>query len=458
MQQTPIVIRPQKGPQEKFLSSSADLAIFGGAAGGGKSFALLMEPLRHVTTNKDFVAALFRRTLADAKKPGGTWDQTVRMYGAIGAKPRYDNLSWQFPGGGRIVVGHLEHETTVLDWNGSEVPLILFDELTSFSRNQFFYLLSRNRSMCGVRPYVRCTCNPDADSWVAEFIAWWIDQDTGRAIPDRAGKIRWFVRVNDTLIWADSKKELIDRFPGEETLPKSVTFIPALLSDNPALIAADPGYQANLQALPTVERERLLGGNWKIRPAAGLYFQRSWCEIVDAIPAGLQSVRYWDLASTEKTESNDPDWTVGLRMHGSRIGGAYYISDVVRLRESPMKIESAIKNTASRDGKSVKIGLPQDPGQAGKGQAAYFVRQLAGFRVATARESGDKVTRFGPFSSQAQAGNVKVLRGAWNSVFFDALEGFPEASHDDDADACSGGFSMLTGGTSKIGIVSELRI
>jgi hypothetical protein len=78
-------------------------------------------------------------------------------------------------------------------------------------------------------------------------------------------------------------------------------------------MAADPGYLANLMALPTVERERLLGGNWKIRPAAGLYFQREWCEVVDAIPPKPWS-RGWDLAATPKTESNDPDWTSGTKI------------------------------------------------------------------------------------------------------------------------------------------------
>ena len=219
---------------------------------------------------------------------------------------------------------------------------------------------------------------------------------------------------------------------------------------------ADPGYLANLKALPLVEQARLLGGNWKIRPAAGLYFQRSWCEVVDAVPAGLDTVRYWDLAATEKTETNDPDWTVGVKMARDK-AGVFYITDMQRMRESPGKVEQAIRNTASADGKAVRLGLPQDPGQAGKSQAAYFVRQFAGYNVKTERESGDKVTRFGPFSAQALAGNVKVLRAPWNSVLFDQLEGFPDASHDDEADACSGGFEMLNNKTGRA-VVTELRL
>jgi len=431
-------IRPQPGPQEAFLSSPADIAILGGAAGGGKSYALLLEALRHID-NPQFGAVIFRRTLADVKKQGSLFDTSMPLYGEVKGTPRLDNLTWTFPKGSKVAFGHLEHETTVFNWQGSQIPMLAFDELTHFSRSQFFYMLSRNRSSCGIRPYIRATTNPDADSWVAEFIAWWIDQDTGMAIPERSGILRWFVRIGDELCWADTKEELQAQYEGCE--PKSLTFIPARLEDNAILVKADPGYRANLLALPLVERERLLGGNWKIRPAAGLYFRREWCEVVDAIPAGAEFVRYWDLAATEKTSNNDPDWTVGVKM--ARANGVFYITNVVRTRSSPMMVEQILKNTASADGFAVRVGLPQDPGQAGKSQAEYFVRQFAGFQIITNRETGDKVTRFGPFSSQAQGGNVKILRAAMNEDFLLSLEGFPDRAHDDDADVCSGAFAML---------------
>ena len=378
--------------------------------------------------------------------PGGLWDEATKLYSNMpGATPRLSNpMRWTFPSGAQVTFAHLESEATVLNWQGAQVPLLCFDELCHFSKNQFFYLLSRNRSMCGVRPYVRATCNPDADSWVAEFISWWISPETGLPVPERSGVVRHFIRVGDLIQWADKPEDLpVQLAPdGQSVKPKSVTFIAAKLTDNAALMDADPGYYANLMSLPTVDRERLLGGNWKIRPAAGLYFQRSWCEIVDALPAGLQLVRYWDLAATPKTETNDPDWTVGVKM-GRDASGVFYVTHAVRLREAPAGVEAALMNTASADGFGCRIGLPQDPGQAGKSQAAYFVQKLAGYTIATERETGDKVTRFGPFSSQARAGNIKFLRGPWLDDVLTSLEGFPEATHDDDADACSGAFSMI---------------
>lgn len=438
------VIRPQPGPQETFLGSGADIAIYGGAAGGGKTWALLMEPLRHIG-NENFGAVFFRRTTVQVRNEGGLWDESEKLYPVIGATPKEHVLSWQFPSGATVSFSHLEHDKTVLNWQGSQIPLICFDELTHFSQKQFWYMVSRNRSMCGVRPYIRATCNPDADSWVAEFISWWIDQESGLPISERAGVVRWFVRINDALIWADDPAELEEKHPGIP--PKSATFIPAKLTDNAALMAADPGYMANLLALPKVERERLLGGNWKIRAAAGLLFKRSWVTVVDVAPADLKIVRGWDLAGTPKVDGNDPDWTTGTKIGLSRSSGRYIVLHHVRERDTPHKIESLIANTASQDGKKVEISLPQDPGQAGKAQVATLIKMLSSYTARATPETGDKETRFGPFSAQCEAGNVDVLRGPWNEEWFMELEAFPDAAHDDDADSTARAFNTVSLGS-----------
>ena len=205
-----------------------------------------------------------------------------------------------------------------------------------------------------------------------------------------------------------------------------------------------------------VERERLLNGNWKIRPAAGLYFKRDWCPVVDQVPADLDIVRYWDLAATEKTEANDPDWTVGVKLGRDRSGG-YWLLDMVRVRANSGDAERFLLSSAEQDGKKVRIGFGKDPGQAGKSQALYLVRALSGFNVTPAPESGDKLTRFGPFSSQCRAGNVKIRRGSWNEELFRVLEGFPDLAHDDEVDACSGALEMLNPPMSNSGIFEYYR-
>src|SRR5690606_29561700 len=233
------------------------------------SYALLLEPLRHITTVPGFGAVIFRRTSVQVRNEGGLWDESETIYGPLGLRPRESTLEWEHtPTGNAVKFAHLEHEKNVLDWQGAQIALIGFDELTHFEAKQFWYMLSRNRSTCGVRPYIRATTNPDADSWVADLIAWWIDQDSasptyGQAIPERAGAIRWFVRLAGEIEWGDTPGELLAKYPGVE--PKSLTFIPSSLEDNPALTSKDPGYRANLLALDPVEQARLLQGNWKAR-------------------------------------------------------------------------------------------------------------------------------------------------------------------------------------------------
>ena len=139
--------------------------------------------------------------------------------------------------------------------------------------------------------------------------------------------------------------------------------------------------------------------------------------MVEAAPAGLTVKRGWDLAATPKTEANDPDWTSGVKL-GRDAQGRYWVLDHRRIRATPAGVERFLANTAAEDGPDVEIALPQDPGQAGKAQAHALVRALEGYMVRATPESGDKVTRFGPFSAQAEAGNVYVLRGAWNEAWF----------------------------------------
>lgn len=351
-------------------------------------------------------------------------------------------------------MAHLEHEKNAKDWQGSEVALFCYDELTHFSANMFWYIASRNRSMSGVRPYIRATCNPDPDSWVAEFIAWWIDQDTGLAIPERSGIIRWFVRIEEVLTWADSKEELLEKFPGSQ--PKSVTFILALLTDNKKLMERDPGYLGNLMALPRVERERLLGGNWKVRPNADSLFPQLPVQVLDNFPDDIVAFcRRWDLAATKPSEVNpDPNATVGILM-GRRKSNQVVILDMEWMREDGNYVRKKILEVAKADRKiaarrGVLLVLPQDPGQAGKDQIASYTKMLLGFRVKGVRETGEKEVRAEPLSAAWHAGNVAVLRAGWNQRFFAEMASFPYGNHDDIPDAASGAFLELTQGLSAL--------
>lgn len=463
------VIRPQEGPQTAFLSSSADIVIYGGAAGGGKSWSILYEPLRHVD-KLGFNAVIFRRTMPQIMNPGSLWDAARKTYTDYpGAKPiKTPRPHWDFPNGSNVTFSHLEREDTKYDFQGTEICLIEFDELTHFTESQFFYMLSRNRSTCGVKPYVRASCNPDPDSFVKKMILWWLDDRGEYADPDKSGVIRYFARINEELIWGDSREEVMEK-PGVmeefeslraelakdgidytiEDFIKSFTFISSNVTDNKVLLASNPGYLANLRSLSEVERERLLKGNWRIRPSAGLMFKRTQIPedgMLDEIPKDvIRWVRGWDLAATKKDENGDAAFTAGVLM-GKRRNGRYVVTDVVNKQYSAEEVRKLIKSCATTDKarlKRVKVRLPQDPGQAGKDQSQNFVKYLAGFSVVCEKESGDKVTRAEPFAAQWQAGNVDIVKGDWNEMYFNQLEGFPEGKWKDMVDASSSAFAEL---------------
>lgn len=436
----PIVeIRPQPGPQEAYLATSADIAFYGGSAGSGKSFATVIDPLRHVHRS-GFRAVMFRREMTRLIGAGSLWEESQGIYPLLGAKDRMSPvLEWRWPSGASIEMRHLQHEKDKHAHQGKQYAAEYFDEVTEFEEAQFWYLISRLRTTSGVRPYARGTCNPDPDSWVRKLIDWWIGPD-GLAIPERSGVIRWFARVGDELVWADTSEQLLAEHPTvEPTDPLSFTFISARLEDNPALTAKDPSYRARLRALPLVERERLLGGNWNIRHSAGLLFKRQWCDVLNRAPDGLTIVRAWDFAGTPVSQASpDPDWTVGTKI-GRGSDPEHYALDAVRLRGSPSEVRDLFIRTALADGPNVVQVIPQDPGEAGKtlAQQRATFPELRGIAVRVVRPTGDKVTRFTQASSLAEQGLLKVVRGAWNDWWFADLEAFPDAPHDDTTDSVS---------------------
>ncbi len=441
-------IRPQKGPQELFLSTPADVCIYGGAAGGGKSWSILYEPLRHVDT-PGFNAVIFRRTMPQIMNTGSIWEASGNIYRDYpGAQPlKTPRPRWIFPSGAVVSFAHMEMEDTKYDWQGAEICLIEFDELTHFTEGQFFYMLSRNRSTCGIRPYVRATCNPDPDSFVAGLISWWIDPDTGYAIPERSGVLRYFVRLDNEILWGDTRQDVLEQGADADDIV-SFTFIASSLFDNKILLEKNPTYLSNLKAMGLVDRERLLNGNWKIRPAAGLFFKRSQIgEIFTEVPKDLVAIcRGWDLAATDKDEDDEAAFTAGVLM-GRRENGRFVIIDVINRQLKAGDVRGTVLVTAKMDHAKYRWcrqRLPQDPGQAGKDQKASYMEMLAGFDVHMIPESGDKATRAEPMAAQWQHGMFDLVAGEWNETYLNQLESFPDSKWKDMVDASSSAFNEIT--------------
>lgn len=224
--------------------------------------------------------------------------------------------------------------------------------------------------------------------------------------------------------------------------------LPAIQADGTALWPE----KHDIDTLRLMERAApyVFAGQYQQRPAplAGGVIKPDQLKVVEAIPAvPIRWVRGWDFAATEESaSSSDPDWTAGGKL-GQLPDGRFIIADMARLRAGPDDRDAALKNTAVRDGKAVRISLPQDPGQAGKTQALYLTRMLAGYPVHSSPESGDKVTRAEPLAAQINVGNVLMLKAPWNDELINEMRMFPNGAHDDQVDGLSRAFEALMGGS-----------
>lgn len=381
--------------------------FYGGAAGGGKSDWILASGLQYVDV-PGYAALILRRTFAQLSKADALLERAQEWLAGTRAQG-VDSVSgvpttWLFPSGARLEFGHCQYEKNRFDYLSAAYQFIGFDELTQFTERIYLYLMSRLRRLEGapVPLRVRGASNPG---------------DVGHD---------W---VKDRLV--------------ESRHPDRV-FIPAKLADNPYLDREE--YEKTLSELHPYERAQLLDGDWDVRPPGGK-FKREWFPIMDAVPSDIVAlVRYWDLAATEDAPGVDPDFTAGAKM-GRTPMGLYPILDVQHFRASPRGVSKRIEQTAKLDGVRTKVCIEREPGASGKFVIQSFVNLLAGYTVKGVPATGNKFLRMDPFASQAEAGNVPLLRGPWVEPFLRELEMISnDESHpfDDQGDAASGAFKEVS--------------
>ena len=403
LQKNPYIPHKPTPKQLAFLLLENQEAFYGGAAGGGKSEALLMAALKYVDT-PDYAAIIFRKNYSELTLPGALLD---RFHEWTSPFPeviwKEQEKTGHFPSGATVSFGYLDNEADMYRYQSAEFQFIGFDELTEFNEKAFRFLFSRLRRLqsSDVPLRMRAASNPGGigHDWVKQ-----------RFIIEGRGKGR--------------------------------IFIPATLDDNPHLDRES--YIKSLNELDPITRGRLLLGDWTARDAGNL-FKRQWFKIIDAAPT-IRYIRYWDMAATEATKGKDPDWTAGCKM-GRDSSGRFYISDMRHLRASSQTVEALVIQTAKLDGKETHIYIEQEPGAGGKSLIDYYTRQLAGFVVKADRPASDKVTRAAPTSSQAEAGNIFLVNGLWVNDFLDEVESFPLGAHDDQVDTMSASLSILSAHT-----------
>lgn len=356
-------------------------AFYGGAAGGGKSDALLMSALKYAEV-PGYNAILFRKTYADLALPEALMDRAAEWLSNTDAHWSSYTKTWHFPSGASLTFGYLEHEQQKMRYKSAAFQFIGFDELTEFTETSFRFLFSRLRKLegKGIPLRMRSASNPGSTGheWV---------------------KRRYVENKSSTRI-----------------------FIPAKLEDNPHL--DQESYRTSLNELDVVTRSQYLDGNWDIANA-GNKFKREWFEVVSVVPEDCnQFVRYWDRAATEAKAGQESDWTVGVLL-GRDKDKFCYVMDVKRVKGTPLTIDKLILQQAAIDGVQTAIYEEQEPGASGILAVNHSRELLAGYNYHADKKTVGKEVRANPVSSYAEAKKIKLVRGKWVNDFLDELEAFP---------------------------------
>lgn len=284
-QNTPKIIRPQAGFQEKFVSSNVDFVVGGGSMGGGKTAAAVLS-VAEPSLDSSFRAVFLRNNLGDLKSGGGILDEFKKMYGKGCNVIESGDPHVDFPSGARIDVTHIadqSKEKVLQRFKGRQYDMIYFDEGTGFTWECFTAVYSRNRGMAKWTGKVRMTTNPKRSHWLRTFLDWYIGVD-GFIIPERNGVVRYFYINGETVkdvVWGDSKLEVyqkckiqIDRtlkkFNGKdgkygyEEMIKSFTFYLGTMAENKAVLDNNSGYIGSVAVMGGREAQANLEGNWNV--------------------------------------------------------------------------------------------------------------------------------------------------------------------------------------------------
>jgi len=414
---TPDATIPGISPtQAAFLLLTQPEAMYGGAAGGGKSEALLIGALQYVDEHPTS-SLLLRRTYRDLDKPQGLMFRAREWLRGTNAHWDGINYRWVFPNGATLNFGYLEHEGDELKYQSSEYQYIGYDELTHFPEHQYLYLFSRLRRLKGtpVPLRMRSGTNPGGPGheWVRK---------------------RWNLPQGP--------------LPGDNNV-----FIPADLYDNPFLIHEE--YAEGLDRLGDVTKAQLLGGDWTATSTGG-YFRAEQFRIIgwDEVPDAKEFVaiiRYWDFAATEPSELNpDPDYTVGLKLGLTATGSSdptlpdWYVLDVERFRSNPGTVENRVRAVGLKDGPRVVQWLEQERGAAGKlNFNNYAVNVLPNSTARPLYATGKKEEKAKIAAARVSEGRVFVVDGPWVGDFIAECAVFPVGSHDDQVDGLSNGIIAI---------------
>lgn len=476
MSEEEVIIGPQSKFQADYLNSTSRILVAGGAAGSSKSHVGLMRHLRWMD-DPLYRGFCIRKNSTAIMKSGGLFDAAVHLYSQVDdIKIKLKDQRIVFGSGASVSFSHYENDSAGQLYHGLELSNVFYDECTHADEKHIWWLISRLRTKAKLDPSIWLSCNPDPDSFLYDWVKWWLYDDehpnAGLPDPEKNGRVRWILRREGLIFWGDSREEMIVKYGNpnlpidhpKQVRPLSFQVILGTIYDNPWLMENQPEYLSSLEAMPDVERRRLLLGDWNAREQNSTHFLRSWCtEAIEEPPKSeiVKTVRSYDLASTLKSDANNsPDYTATCKVSKLK-NGSYFVHDVQRTRIRFGDWKEFILNNARSDGYDVDVILPLDPGAAAKASTGILTREIseAGFRVRTLSTTKSKLDRFRPVSSLAQNGHIIFLKNCGtdheNKILNDLnfvyreLEAFTgqrksgESGHDDVVDSLADCVSIL---------------
>ena len=334
-------------------------------AGGGKSDYLLMAASQFCAY-PGYAALIIRKSYPDLSLPGAIMDRAIEWWdGKHGIRWHGTDHRMTWPSGAVIQFGHLGSATEHLRYQGAQLHFVGFDEATQIPANQLTYLHSRLR------------------------------QAQGSEIP-----IRYRLATNPGGVSHDFVRE--EYVNGADGITK--VYLPALLDENPGINKDE--YLERLARLDAVTRRQLEAGDWDVHLSGGFFEVEKIgvCSRAE-VPEGTPMFRIWDLAATPESPGTDPDWTVGILLAAVR--DEFWILDMRRIRKGPGDVEALVIETAIEDGRSVIVGIEQEPGSAGVIMKRHWATKLRGHIYRAIRSSNSKADRARPLASAMSNSLVK---------------------------------------------------